>query len=109
MTVVNYSDFGDSENKKYVVMIAVNQACYRGTMISHLSGENRILITAADSTHDSWTMAAFYGEDLGTHFAHGFILTMGTMDNPTSARYAYDHGVDATNNNNYSPPSYPEI
>ncbi len=117
------SKFGTGSNRKYAVMVVVNQACYSGTMISHLSGENRILITAADSTHEAWTMASFYGEDIGAHWAflykgrnwrfdeshHGFILTMGTIDNPTSVKSVYDHGVDATNNNNGLPPSYPDM
>ncbi len=53
------SKFGNGNNKKYAVMIVVNQACYSGTMMDHLQGENRILITAADSTHESYTEAAF--------------------------------------------------
>lgn len=39
--------------------ITVNQACYSGSMMSHLYGENRILISATDSGHEAWTEMAF--------------------------------------------------
>ncbi len=51
---VSYSDFGDyinttfgnNANRKYAVLIVVNQACYSGAMMHHLYGEKRILISA---------------------------------------------------------------
>ena len=117
------SSFGNGNNRKYAVMVVVNQACFSGTMMPYLKGDNRILISAADSTHESWTMATFPYEDPYTHWAFlykgrnwrlddshpGFILTMGNLKNPNSVEVAYNHGRDATFNNNDLPPSYPEI
>jgi hypothetical protein len=45
------SIFGNNSNRKYAVMIVVNQACFSGSMMDELRGENRILISAADSGH----------------------------------------------------------
>ncbi len=111
--------FGTGSNRKYAVMIVVNQACYSGTMISHLSGENRILITAADSTHEAYTE---WGYPKYQHWAFiyqgrvywpwethdGFILSMGTIASPNSIEYCYEKGEDAAENN-HGANSYPQI
>ncbi len=35
---IDYSDFGNSDNRKYVVMMVVIQACNSGGAIKHLYG-----------------------------------------------------------------------
>ncbi|GEM_PF-3124558 len=119
---VSYSDFGDylsatfgnNANRKYAVMIIVNQACYSGTMMSHLYGENRILISAADSTHEAWTEYAYALVDTPyQHFAFiyegkqglppgitpGFIKSLGSLLSPEDIFYAYSSGVNAQYHN----------
>lgn len=44
-----------------LLLIIVNQSCHSGTMMPHLYGENRILISAADST-DGDTDYGYYAE-----------------------------------------------
>jgi len=139
---ITYSDFGNYLNAKfgssgsgckYAVMIIVNQACYSGTMMDYLKGENRILISAADSDHETWTEAAFR---LGSvwlqtpyeHFAfiyqgrmkkfyengqfffptyNGFILSMGSVDMPESLQVMYQRGDYAEHHNgNYYDENY---
>lgn len=114
MAVIDYSNFGDylnnafgnSDNRKYAVMIVVNQACYSGTMMSHLSGENRILISAADSMHEAYTE---WGYPKYQHFAffheggmpgqypgkEGFTPALGTLSNPKNLHIAFDDGSTA--------------
>ena len=128
-TSIYYSDlgvylnakFGTGSNRKYAVMIVVNQACYSGTMMSHLSGENRILITAADSTHESHTEDAWPPfQQPFQHFAfiyqgrikkfysdgqfffptyNGFILSLGNIQTPESVYHAFIWGNNAQYHN----------
>jgi hypothetical protein len=74
--------------------------------------ENSILISAADSTHESWTETAWWPQEPYEHFAfiyqgrawpwethNGFILSMGTLDHPQTVEYCYEKGKDATEHN----------
>lgn len=122
------STFGNGNNKKYAVMIVVNQECFSGTMMSHLAGENRILISAAKSNQEAYTEGKFNIEPNivppppptpyrywafiyeGRHANSGvsliydirypdFIKSLGSIENPESIYYAFEKGYDAATNN----------
>ncbi len=88
---LDYSDLGNylnetfentGSNRKYAVMIVVNQACYSGTMISHLEGDHRILI-AAKNNEETYT-------DVGSVAAHWVFLYEGAV---------YKYGYNAATHN----------
>ena len=113
--------FGNNNNRKYAVMIIVNQACFSGTMMDSLKGTNRILISAADSGHKAWTETAWAGQTPYEHWAFlyqgrawpwethdGFILGMGQLDNPESIEHAYEKG-DYAAAHNHCEYSHPQL
>jgi hypothetical protein len=110
------SKFGNGNNRKYAVMIVVNQACYSGSMMSHLGGENRILISSAKSNEESYTEIGGYEHfafiyegrrlvlfDEWTIYADdhypGFILSLGSSSNPKSVQTSFDKGYYAATHN----------
>ncbi len=112
----------DSMIQMNLLLIIVNQAYFSGAMIDYLNGMNRILITAADSDHESWVEYAYKADSPFQHFAFiyqgkgwwwqthdGFIRTLGNIINPSNIKNAYDNGVEAVNINIQNTPSNPQI
>ncbi len=119
-TYIN-SKFGNGYDRKYAVMIVVDQACYSGTMMNHLYGQNRILISAAKSNEEAHTFGNFHPpEPAFLHFAFiymgrhaytvlyppvideyydGFIKSIGNINTPVSVLYAFEKGYTAARNN----------
>ncbi len=90
--------------------------------MDELRGENRILISAADSGHEAYTEYAYRIDTLFQHFAFlyqrkgcwwqthdGFILALGNIINSRSIKNAYDNGVEAVNINIQDTPSNSQI
>ena len=121
---LDYSDFGNylnetfgntSGNRKYAVMITIIQACNSGTAIKYLYGDHRILITATRGDEEAWTEAGgydhwafLYQSGIWPDIHPGFILSMGTMNNPHTIFYAFKKGSFAAQNNSVHN-SHPQI
>jgi len=123
---INYDDLGiylsnrfggdNRKERKYAIMIMINQACYSETIIPNLRGQNRILISSAKWNKESYTEYrnlghfAFLYEGLHQAFLSdwgiwksdpypGFIPNMGSLSAPNSVNYAFNKGYEAARHN----------